>query len=360
MQNHETLSVEGRLLFWSWTIILSLASFIATALVIGEFFSGNLAQGFDFLGYFIGAGLDLAKLSLTAIVLVAVWRKQFSKALSFSIIAIPLMTASIALSITFMSDTTDAQWTEKSKVAQSSTQSAQQIGLIDSQIQDQRASMEGLRKQFDSNTDANYRQMNIELSETIKGSEQRLNALVLKRSSLVESSDITALTEGEITLYGMDKSIIEMIIMLTAILVDITAVTGSAYLMNDRIQRREIGAKKASEDRKDKIRSSLAPRSMASAAPAAQISNSVENEQKVEEPIEIKSGDDEIIDIAIDLIFNQGVKPSRDEIWSKGKDRGMSAKKARKAVMILFERGILEKNISGHFVVSENAHQLLS
>lgn len=372
MSKFEVISPEGRVFNWSWVIALSLASFITSALVTGDFFSGSLSKGFTWLGYLIGGALGLANISLTTLAVVSACRRHFLKAVALSVIAVPLMVASIAMSVTFMSDTTDAMISEKVSAAQSSSLISQQINTIDEQIEGQRASIASLRAQFDSNTQANYRQMNLELSEFIQESEQQLATLIGKRSELIAKAEASAPVKAEITVYGMDKSTVDLIILLVAILVDVTAVAGSSYLINDRIERREVNALKAEEEKKDRIRSSLlTPKTPARPAPAIPVAEArVEPKTQCEpvgavsEPVqpsvEIKSGDEEIVDIAIDLIFNRGIKPKVKEIWEHGKPFGMSNKKAKKALGILFDRGIIEKNESGHFVIADSTGQMLS
>lgn len=365
MNNYEALSPWGRFQILIWVVALGAATNIAASVVGRSFFSGFISSDLALLGNFVGSALDLAKLSLAPIVLVSLWRGSANEIKSLKIIAFGLLLMSIVFNYIFMSGAIDSQIAEKVKSEQSSSLISEQIAVLDRQIESQIGTLERYQNQYNSNTEDSYKKYNREMEPTINAAEARLSELTDRRFELIKKKSESAPANEDVSLYGMNRPALNLVIALIAIFIDVTSIAGFAFLRYDLIRRRELKAYEADVKRKERIRSSFyAPAAAPAPAPSPSTNDNVQSlpvQQEVPtSTVEIKEGDEDIVDLAIDLIFNQGVKPSGTEIWNKGKDRGMSAKKAKKALGILFDRGILAKNESGHFIVSDNASQLLA
>lgn len=353
MKHYNVLSGEGRALLWLWTGTLSVASFVATALVMGELFSGSFAQDVDFLGYIIGAGLDLAKLSLMSILLVSVWRKELAKAGAVSILAIPLLIASVSLSVTFMSDTVDANIQAQTQASQSNSIVSDQIEVVDSQIASQRESLSALQAQFRSNTEANYRQMNQGVAEQIAETESRIDGLLKRRADLSSKLEASAPAAGDIKVYGLDQSTLQMIILLAAILVDAAAVGGSAMIYNDRLVRSERDHELRERERLDRIKfgnaqAHPAPSKAVQEAPVAPVSREAGEISVQPKQVATPAGSEEY-ETAVELVYQKGIKPSIKSL----REAGMSAKKAKNGLAQMYEHGLITKTPAGHYTLPE-------
>lgn len=367
MSTIRTLSIEGRAFFYSWVGILSITSLLATALVVDELYSSAISGDIEHIGLVFGFGLDAAKLSLTAMLLVALWRKEYRSAGAMALLAVPLMVISIALNVTFMSDSIDRQVTDKTQMAHSSSLIAQEMDIIDQQIQGQRNTISAFQDQFRSNTKGKFRQVNLELGDVVADAENRIERLLNKRSELTKQMNDTAPADSEITIYGLDQNSLDLIILGIAILIDLASVGGSAFLYNDRLNRADLKRQTAERQRMEKLKAGSTPStqrpSPVTVAATPSPAGKVQVETKREEAISVKPKpqtqgpvaekpslvSEEHFEQALDLVFNQGVPPKILEL----RNAGMTNHPAKNALKEMFNRGILTKNGSGHYVIAE-------
>lgn len=361
---HQTMTPGGRLLIWAWVLVLAPASSIATALVVGKLFSSaEFSQGVVFFGYAFGGAIDAAKLTFASMMLAFLWSRNFREALQVSVLAIPLVVGSIYLNLMFMGDTVEAEWSQKTQAAESSSLLSTQIAVLDRQIDSQQKMVNSFNGQFDSNIEASFRKYNVGLSDQLLAAQERLGELSDKRAELVsQAKESSSTPSSDIMLYGMEKEKVDLIVLLIAVLVDITAIGGTALLMKDRTLRRALAHTEQEQAKKDRFQKFLfskpAPdaspeQNQQQAKPATGNPDLIQSvSAKADASPEVKGGDDDLVSVAVDLIFNKGVKPSINEIWKHGQDMGMSSKKAKRVLALICSKGLIEKNESGHYVVA--------